>query len=1056
MKKILLLLAVFLSFGIQAVIAQSGTKVSGKLLDQEGKGLPGASISVKGTKSLTITDIDGNYQISLPEGKDVIVIEAYGYPKREVKVRDANEPLTITMEKSNQTIGEGLTIYGQKIDPKTDVGAVTTVTAKDIEKKTITNVVNALQGSNGINITSGGGQPGSEPDLHVRGFGSLSAGSAPLIVLDGMIYDGSLNSINPNDVETISLLKDATASSLYGSRGSNGVIMVTSKRGVKGAKPRINFNAETGFVQRMLPPLQTINQAQYYTMAYEMMKNFYIENGLVAQSGGTLNTTQMKQVWDIIGGYNAYNVPQDQLIDPTTGAINPNASLAWDDNWMNTLDRTGIRHNYNLSVANGTESGDYRFAVGYTRDGGTVKYTNYDRITLKLTVNSKVTNWLKAGVDFSGGFSDQTNFVGQTNAYSNPFLTAQTIGPIYPIYIHDTSGNVVNGADGKPAYDFGDNPEYGQSRPFGINTNVIASLQKDNRTNLTYNFRGVSYLEATLMKDFKLRSDLSLDYANYNNTWYGSSEFGDFSTIGGLIDKEFGTNISYTWRQMLIWNPTFGIFSEKNHLGVTLDHENYLTTSSGYGFQRTGFTGPDFQEPDAAAVAGGSSGSTSTLAMESYLALAQYDYESKYHLSASYRRDGTSRFINNRWGDFYSFGAGWSLTEENFLKNKFDWLSLLKVRASYGTQGNQDLGGYYVALPTYYFTPNASHPGYSFNGYGNPNLKWEGKYSFNVGGDFGFYNNRVTASLDYYRSGSNNLLYVRPYAPSVGIGGIYDNVGSMANNGIELQIKADVVRSSEVTWNVELNLQRNRNKVTKMQNGDGDTIAGGGTIMTKGLALGTYFMPEYAGVYTGAPINRNDTNKLKKGDELWRLADGSVTNDYSIASLNQNSKVYAAANERKVDGSFASTISYKNFDLYVQFTFGLGGNYYDNVYAQLMGPNNARQGTTWNPDILNSWSYDNPDGTLPALDVNGTGQLSSRFLISASFLKFQSAKLGYNIPENWMKTAKFTSAKIYVSADNIYLFTARKGVDIQQTYFGSNSLSYTPYRTIMFGLNLGF
>ena len=1055
MKKLLLLLAVFLSFGIQAVIAQSGNKLSGKLLDENGDGLPGASITVKGTKSGTITDIDGNYQLTLPEGKDVIVVEALGYPNKEIKVKNANEPLSISMTKSASDIGGGLVIYGQRIDPKTNVGAVTTVTAKDIEKKTITNVVNALVGSNGINITSGGGQPGSEPDLHVRGFGSLSASSAPLIVLDGMVYDGTLSSINPNDVETISLLKDATASSLYGNRGSNGVILVTSKRGQAGSKPRINFNAESGFVQRMLPPLQTINQAEYYKMSYDMLKNYYTKNGSVAP-GGALNSSQMSTLWNVVlGGYNAYDVPQDQLINPATGQVDPNARLVYDDNWMDMLARSGIRHNYNLSVGSGTESGDYRFAVGYTKDQGTVKYTNYDRVTLKLTVNSKITDWLKTGVDFGGGFGNQRNFTSSTNAYSNPFMTAQTIAPIYPVFIHDTAGNVVLGPDGKPAYDFGDNPEYGQSRNFGKNTNVIASLQKDDRTGMTYNFRGVGYLEATILKDIKIRSDVSLDYGNYNNTWYGSSEFGDFSTIGGLIDKRFGTNVSYTWRQMLIWNPTFSIFGEGHNLGVTLNHENYLTTSNGYYFQRTGFTSPDFKQPDAAAVSGGSGGSISELAMESYLALGTYDYKGKYHLSGSFRRDGTSRFINNRWGNFWSIGAGWSLTEENFLKNKYDWLSLLKVRASYGTQGNQDVSGYYVALPTYYFTPNASHAGYSFNGWGNPDLKWEGKYSFNVGGDIGLYNNRITASLDYYRSGSNDLLYVRPYAPSVGIGGIYDNVGDMQNNGIELQIKGDVVRSRDFTWNIELNLQRNRNKITSMQDGSNDSIVGSGTIMAKGLPLNSYFLPEYAGVYKGAA---EMDSSFQLGDELWRLADGSLTNDHTVASLNGNRKLYSPANERIVDGSFSSTLRYKNFDLFLQFTFGVGGNFFDNVYAQLMSPSNAMNGNTWSPDILNSWSYDNQDGDLPRLGIgeNNIGKISNRFLMSASFFKIQSAKLGYNLPDAWMKTAKFTSAKIYVSADNIYLFTARKGVDIQQSYFGSNSLSYTPYRTVMFGLNLGF
>jgi len=1040
MKKLLLLLAVFLSLGIQAVIAQSGGTVSGRLLDENGEGLPSASVTIKGMQAGTITDIDGNFQIALPEGKNVIIVKAIGYAPKEIKVTNPNEPLNVTMEKSSTEIVAE--IYGRKIDPKTNVGSVTTVKAEDIEKKTITNVVNALQGSNGINITSGGGQPGSEPDLHVRGFGSLSASSAPIVVLDGMVYDGSLSSINPNDVESISLLKDATASSLYGNRGSNGVILVTSKRGTKGDKPQIKFGAQTGIMNRMLPRMATIGIQDYYEVAFQMVKNYLVAQGQMDANG----SMSLDSYWStFLGGYNAYDMSKNDVIDAKTGKINPNAKLLWNDDWMDALgNNNALRQQYDLSVSHASDKSDYYFSLGYNRDEGIVKYTNYNRLTMKLNVNSNITDWLKSGVDFSGMYEDQRNFTTSSDAYSNPFMTAQLMAPIFPIYKHDASGNVVVGYDGEPEYDFGDNPEYGQSRHFGKNTNIIASLQKDDRTNKNYRFRGVGYLEGKFLKDFTLRTDISLDYVNVNDNLYGNMEFGDFSSLGGVVQKTLQTNMSYTWRQMLTWKPSFGIFAEGHNLSATLDHENYLVNNNVYFLERSGFTGPEFKEPSAAAVSGASDGYLNTLAMESYLALANYDYQGKYFLSGSIRRDGTSRFASDsRWGNFWSIGGSWVLTQESFLKNKFDWLSLVKVRASYGTQGQENLGSYYAWLPRYYFNPNGANPGYSFNSWGNPDLKWEGKYMLNIGADLGFMNDRFIASFDYYRSGSFDLLYVRPYPLSTGIGGIQDNVGELRNSGIEIALRGDVIRTSNFTWNVSLNAQKVVNKMASMQGSD--SIVGGGTIMAKGLPIGAYFMPVYAGV--------NPEN----GDELWKLADGTTTADYVTANQTENMQ-YVGSPFRDLEGSVENSLSYKGFDFYLQVTYGLGGKFYDGNYQRLMAPDNAFQGFAWSPDILNAWTNDNKSGTIPRVGVNedNIGNISDRFLMSSSFLKVQSAKLAYNLPSRWLTDAKISTAKVFISGDNLFLLTGRKGVDIQQDYFGSSSLSYYPYRTIMFGINLSF
>lgn len=1046
----LLLLALFLSIGIQqSAMAQTNVTVTGKVLDDQGEGIPGVSVQIKGTNSGAITDVDGNFLLKLPEGHDVLVIKSSGFETQQVKVSNPGQALVVRLKPSKSSIGE-ISVYGQKIDPRTNTGSVSTVTAKDIEKKPITNIVKALDGTAGIQLTSGGGQPGSDPQMMVRGLGSLSANGSPLIVMDGVVYNGDMSSINPSDVASINLLKDATASSLYGARGANGVVLITTKRGQNTEKPQINIEAQTGITNNMLPQMETLDQAGYYKMAFLMLRDYYYTSGQLTKNAA-FSDPQKQTYWSaVIGGtgYNNYNVAPNDLLNWVTGDVNPNAKLLYNEPWLPELQRTGFRQVYNVSTSHGNDNSNYYFSLGYNNDQGIVKYTNFERVTSKLSVDANITPWLKTGLDIYGTYTNQRHFVGQTNAYVNPFFTAQMIAPIYPVYLHDDKGNIVNGVDGKPLYDLGINPQYDQTRPMTPGTNIIAALQADDRTETDYNFRGITYLEGKFLKDFTARVDYTLEYFGLNSNTYQNMIFGDGAPTAGRVNQGNASITDYTFRQRIVWNPSFGPFASGDHsLAVTIGHENTLTDNHSISFARTGFTDPIFREGAAAAVNESSYSAISQLAMESYLAIASYDYHKKYFLKASFRRDGSSRFSSTaRWGNFWSVGGGWMISQENFMNQYSNWLSELKVRISYGIQGNEDLGSglYYAWLPNYVFSSNASAPGYIFGTWGNPNLHWEGNYMFNPGIDLGFLNGRITANIDYYRRGSSDLLYVRPFAPSTGIGGMYDNVGSTQNTGVELTLAADVIRTRDFTWNAKLNLSHNRMIVTKMQRSDSDAIYGAGVIMKKGLAVGTWFMPKYAGV------------DPKNGDELYYLADGSTTNDYTIASQPVNERIMGEP-WRDLEGAFINTLTYKNISLSFQLNFGLGGKFYDNNYAQLMQPANAFSGQNWSPDILNSWTPENPNASLPRVGIGeaNIGKISDRFLMSASFLKIQNINLSYQLPDRWMKAAHFNSASIFVAADNVYLLTARKGVDVEASFFGTNSLSYYPYRTVMFGVRLG-
>lgn len=1054
MRKVLLSVC-SLVLSAHLLFAQSGP-ITGVVKDSNNEPIPGVAVKVKNTNIVAVTDDNGNFTINLPEGgSKVLQFQGIGLAETEYSVGNKTSGIEISMSTKVRELS-GVNIYGRDLESDGSPVAEYKVTAEQMSKRPVTNIARVLDAAPGIVITGEGGQPGNTPEMHVRGFGSLSASSAPLIVIDGSIYNGSLSSLNTNDYESVSLLKDATASALYGSRGANGVILLTSKRGVKSDKPNINFDAQAGFVNRMLPEMETVDQAEYLELAYQAHKRQLVSGGSHS-ADNPLTDAQINQMFNsLLGGYNPYKANPKDIFDEN-GRVKEGLELRYTDNWMDEISRTGFRQQYNVSISNGDDKSDYYFSLGYNSDEGIIQYSSFDRITTKLNLNSRVTDWLRTGVNLTGNFQEQRNFTSQSNAYINPFLSAQTIGPIYPVYRYDNNGDpILDPTTGEHLFDFGDNPDEGQLRPFGANTNVLASLKYDDRHNNRYTLRGVTYLEATILKDFIARVDYSLDYINYTSSNYQNSKFGDGKPVAGRISKSLATQTSHIFRQMLSWKPSFGVFGLGEHsLSATVAHESSFDNIKNTNFSRTGFVNETFREGDAAAINERSGSSIDELAIESFLGVLDYNYQQKYFVNASLRRDGTSRFSEAaRWGNFWSVGASWDIAKENYMKRPTDkWLDALRLKLSYGIMGNENLGAdYYAWVPNYFYAANGTTPGLLFNSWGNPNLRWESQYMLNVGIEVAALS-RFVAAIDLYDKGSNDLLYVRPYAPSTGIGGIRDNVGALSNKGIEVALTGYIVESDQsdgFRYNAQLNLSKNWNKVTKMQNTDpndpnkGDTIIGGIDIMTKGLAVGTFFLPEYAGV---DPAN---------GDELWYLNDGTTTNDYATASLIENRKVMGSP-FRDLEGAMINNFSYKNFDLSFQFNFGLGGKYYDNFYQSLMQPGNIQSGRTFHKDMMDAWAYNNREGSLPRVDNSNAniGSHSDRWLITASFLKLQNINFGYTVPSRHLNSLKLSSLRIYVAADNVWLLAGRKGVDIQQDFFGVSSMHYFPYRSVMFGINLG-
>lgn len=1049
MKKILLTFAMFAAVAGQA-FAQ-GRTVKGRVLDATGEGVVGATVMVKGTKIGTATDVDGNYTIQVPEGSSTLKISSMNFTDKEISISDNGTVSNVTMsedaKKSTSLIGT--TVYGQKIDKRTYVGAVNQVKAEDIAKRPVTSVASALDGAApGVLVTSGGGQPGNSPDIQLRGQGSLSASSAPLIVLDGAPYSGSLSSINPLDIQEMTVLKDATSKAVYGSRAANGVILITTKRGTKSDKPRISLDASVGIYNRMIPEYERVTTKDYYELAWQGYANNQAESGGTADSEGFVA---------FLGGYNSYNVANSQLM--IDGKVNPNASLLYEDDWQKELLRTGIRQNYNLSVSNGDNKSDYYFSVGYTKDQGIIKNSDYSRITALLNVNSQINSWLKSGFKLQTTYDEQKFFLGSGTAYSNPFFSTRDMGAIYPVYRYDSTGTRMTDANGDLVYDFGANYDRNtpgkqvQERPFGTYTNSVAALTYNKPSTVGLTGNGMGYLEAKFLKDFVAKMTFSVNYYSGITTNFYNSIYGDASNVGGRMSKANNTNLNYTFNQFITYTPSSGIFdSTSNHsMSVTIGHEAYNLLNKYMDFTRTGFVAPGFYEGEAAAVGEGSTSFEDRRRIETYFAQVNYDYLKRYYISGSVSRNGSSRFSPDvRWGTFGSAGAGWILSEESFMENTKSWLDLLKVRASWGITGNDQINALYGYLNQFGMNHNATNPGLVFNAWGNNDLKWEGMVDLNAGVDLSLKKGMYTASIDVYQRGSNALLYVQPLASSTGSTGYYANVGAMRNKGIEAQIGAVIIRNEKpgsLQWNVKLNLAHNRNAMTEVQ-GQDDTILGNGTILTKGLAVNSFYMAEYAGV--------ND-----EGQATYYTGQGyeSVTTDY--AALTSSDYRVFGSSFRDIDGSLTSNWAYKNFDLSVLFSFGIGGKFYDGTYAGLMGGGNNRIGNALHVDMLNSWKEagDELNSDVPKFSYGNSGSLvssiSNRYLISNSFFNIKNVTLGYTFNSQAITKAGFTNLRLYASSENLFIKAARKGVDPNVSFFGSSSFSYFPARTFVFGVNLG-
>ena len=830
--------------------------------------------------------------------------------------------------------------------------------------------------------------------------------------------------INPNDIESITVLKDAAAAALYGSRAANGVVVITTKSGKEG-KARVNFNAQFSW-SKLGKAYDMMSSADMYKMIYQgyRAKGETMEEANASAQGALT--------------HNPYNVenPLDE-----NGNVVDGAKLVVDTDWQKEVFRTAPSQDYNMNVSGKNDKTNYFFSIGYTKQGGITPASDFKRYSAKANINTKVNRWFNAGLNVTFSHSIQNTTV-ESSAGASPLYNALSFPNAVPVYIVDNEGNPVLDENGNKQYNF--------TNPVSRDFNPLAIPLMDVNRSKFYRLLASGYAEITFFNGLSFKTVFSPDYVSTDEHRYWNKEHGNGPTYNGRLDKYHHVDLMYTSTNT--FNYT-NVFKDVHSLNVMAGMEYWQSTYETLYAGGRGLLG-DMQELAGASGSFSPSSDTTKETLISYFGRAEYAYKDKYNFSASLRADGSSIFgADTKWGTFWSLGASWRINQEDFLKD-IEWIDNLKLRLSYGTSGNKSGLARYASLGLW--TTSADYLYGSNIGVGheqlvNALLGWEKQGMFNVGVDFSFWN-RFYGSVDFFNKTSDGLLYDVPLALQNGLSSITMNAAKTSNTGFEIVLGANILRGPLV-WNMDLNASFIKDKIKDL-NGENDVrMTDYQKIWSVGGSQYEFYMPTWAGV---DPDN---------GSPLWYKVndDGTrtTTSVYSEATYERQGRSTPLAY-----GGFINTFSYKNFDLTIQLNYSLGGKIYDNIYAGMMH-DGATTAQNMHVDALEAWTTPGQHTNVPKYAVNNatnSASLSSRFLYDATNVKLKTITLSYTLPKNLGVFSKVISgAKLWVSADNLCTWFADKGykgyddIDI----YGVQGYKTYPYsfptpRTFSIGANLTF
>lgn len=1058
--------------------AQTRT-VKGTVVDAENdEPLIGVSVTA-GSQYGVSTDIDGNFTLQVPAVAKQLTVSYVGYKTQHVTISD--KPMMIRLVSDSELLDEVIAVAYGTATKASFTGSAAVVDAAVIENATVTDPLNALKGRvAGVQLSNASGAPGSDnPSIKIRGISSINAGTDPLIIVDGTPYSGSMNTINTNDIETMTVLKDAASAALYGARGANGVILITTKR-AKAGEARVTVDVKLGQNSRAQQDYDYIkNPAMYYETYYKALNNYAMAQGMgAAQAGAWAN--QNLTANNVYGlGYNVYTTPNGQPLIGTNGKFNPNATLGnkmtyngeeyfiTPDSWLDAAYKHGLRQEYNLAVAQGGEKTNFYFSANYLDNEGITPQSGYKRLSGRLAADTQAKSWLKISADVTYSHFRQDAYgdnEGEAGSTGNPFTFAANMAPIYPVYVRDGNGQIKVDENGHTVYDYGNN-NAGLARPYlGSNSNAIGDgvFNKDYAEGNSVSATAAA--EIKLPYGFKFTTNNNVDLlesraTSFSNPWYGQIAVN--TDHGGSLAKGHSRTLSYTLQQLLNWSQAYGA----HNISVLLGHEYYWRRSYSLSASRQklfDFSNMELYQP---IIPVSSSSYTVDYNNEGWLFRGQYDYDGKYFASGSYRRDASSRFHpKHRWGSFWSFGAAWIINKEDFLTDA-TWIDMLKLKASYGEQGNDNIPNW---LYTNQYTVENSNDQISVQPYymGNENITWEKNGNFNAGVEFAFFNNRLSGSVEAFYRKTSDMLFSFPLPPSMGWTSYYTNIGDMANTGVEIDLHGTIVNTKDFTLGIDFNLTWYKNEITRLPE-ERRTMFLEGTpgysnsnyYYGEGKPLYTFRMQKYAGV------------DPKTGQSMWYKYKSDVTDKTKVPfsyDVVETTTDFASADYfdcgtalAPVYGGFGLTAEYKWFDLSVNFDYSLGGQCYDTSYASLMSnpTSNGGKGSNIHADILNAWTPSNTNTNIPRYQYGDiyTSSSSDRWLTSASYLSLQNINFGITLPENWTRKLYLQKCRFYASADNVWLWSKRQGLDPRLSLSGGgNSTYYSPIRNISGGVNITF
>ncbi|MCU4157811.1 SusC/RagA family TonB-linked outer membrane protein [Carboxylicivirga sp. A043] len=1056
MKKVLFALSFMVMVGLQ-VLAQT-TNVTGTVTDaSDGSPIPGVSVFVKGTTIGTVTTPDGTYTLSVPNDASAVVFSFVGMTTQEVAFT-GQTTINANMQSDAKDIDEVIVVAYGTSTKGSFTGSAAVVDAEVIEKRQVANVAQALSGSvAGVQVLSDNGQPGASPKVRVRGVGSINAGMNPLYVVDGIPFDGDLSSISSSDIESMTVLKDAASTALYGARGANGIIMITTKK-AKAGKANVNVNVKYGFNSRSVENYEVMTSPQnYLEKSYEAIYNAGIYNlGYTPTDAYLYANSRIMSDSEGGSGYQVYTLPDGEHLIGTNGKLNPNATLGYSDgtyyytpdNWEDEMFKENPRQEYNLSISGGNDKSTYYISFNYLDDQGVVEGSGFERISGRFKGEHQVKEWLKVGanVNVNNITSRYPGEQTETSSSGNAFFIANYIAPIYPLYVRDAETQQIMMNNGRKVYDYGDGQSTNMDRSFMSIANPAGDLAYNKTDYKTDVVNSTWFAEISPIQGLKVnaRYGLNVDNTRYNDL--GNAYMGQSASYGGTVYQQ--NSRTYGFNQQYVANYQFDV-NDDHLFDITAGYDGYE-----YEYEYAYASGQNLYDPDNYYVnnsidqkrGGGKKDSYATMG---FFVRANYSLRDTYFFNVAYRRDASSRFHkDNRWGDFYSASAAWMISNEPFMES-LSWVNMLKLKASYGEQGNDALGNYYAWADQYKMSgADGVFADGTLDYKGRKDISWETSVSYNIGIDYALLNNRLSGTIEYFGRKSSDMLYYAPNTKIVGYSTTPMNIGSMTNSGFELEVAYNILNTNNINWSVNANATLIKNEINELSANLNGQLIDGSRIYQEGESMYRMFLVEYAGVNAETGLAEYYTT----ADDGSRVR----TSDYSEAA---NHKIATDDLLPSVYGGFGTNVELFGFDASVQCAYQMGGEIYDSGYQRLMhSGTSGSAGQNWHKDIYNAWTPENTNTNVPRLNANDryASSTSTRFLTSSDYLSLNNITVGYTLPADLVSRLKVQKLRIYVSAENVAVWAKRQGLDPRQSFTSATTARYTPIRTISGGLNLVF